>query len=456
MTLFEMSASGAVLIGVILLLRRGLLYRLPKWTFLLLWGVALCRLLVPFRLPSPVSVYTGAAQVIRAVREEPPSAPVLDGAVPRPDSYPGVFWEDVWTVGQPAAPQEPVQRPVPPLTVAAGAGAALCALFFLGAYGRGLRRFRGAVPAREEFITRWQKEHPTLFPVQIKISSAVNTPLAYGLVRPAILLPEQTDWADEEQLTYVLTHEYVHIRWGDMLWKLLLTGALCLHWYNPLVWAMYFCANRDLELACDEAVVRVLGLDRRKGYAFALLSAEQGRISPLCTTFASNRCMEERIRAIMKLKQKSIAALLAAAVLVAGVTAVFATSRTPTQEEITKLPLAVQSGPSPVASQPEDGKAGDISAVPWEYDIVQPEEGEAAGTVTPAKAPEDRVHPVTGEADDSSQTPAEKIRLLPHLNSPLRTTRRLGPITTIFRRITSTMTPAPPTRPTSGDFRRMA
>ena len=83
MTLFEMSASGAVLIGVILLLRRGLLYRLPKWTFLLLWGVALCRLLVPFRLPSPVSVYTGAAQVIRAVREEPPSAPVLGGCLDR-------------------------------------------------------------------------------------------------------------------------------------------------------------------------------------------------------------------------------------------------------------------------------------------------------------------------------------------------------------------------------------
>ena len=412
MTLFEMSASGAVLIAIILLLRQGLLNRLPKWTFLLLWGVALCRLLVPFHIPSPLSIYTGASQVVQAIQEEP-WEPVLNP----PATFPGTLREDVWSPSLPAAPAEPLQESVSPLVLIYAGGGVLCALFFLLAYGRGMRRFREAVPAEQEFLDRWRREHPTLFPVRIKLTEAVNTPLAFGLVRPTVLLPRNTDWADEEQLTYILTHEYVHIRRGDMLWKLMLTAAVCLHWCNPLVWAMYFCANRDLELTCDEAVVGILGLDRRKGYAFALLSAAERGGFPLYASYTSKSHMEGRILAIMSMKKQTLAALLWAVVLVAGVTAVFATSPAPTAEEIAKLPLATRgdlpknapSSPSedrvhPMTGEaaPSSSSAGQISAVPWDYDIVRPGEGEAGSSSETTPAPEERVHPVTGELSEAN------------------------------------------------------
>ena len=70
MTIFEMSMSGGLLIAVILLLRRPLLHRVPKWTFLLLWAAALCRLLIPFSLPSQFSVYTGTERMIQALKQE--------------------------------------------------------------------------------------------------------------------------------------------------------------------------------------------------------------------------------------------------------------------------------------------------------------------------------------------------------------------------------------------------
>lgn len=404
MTLLNMSLGGGVLIAVILVLRRALLHRLPKWTFLLLWGAALCRLLVPFTLPSQLSVYTGAAWIAEAVRpvEETP-APV---PVPAPD-LPFIIWEDSpdtlredsWTPPAVPVPSEPRREPLSLLAAVWLTGTALCGVFFGAAYLWTLRRFWDAVPAEAEFLRRWREEHPTLRPVQVRTCGAVNAPVAYGLIRPVILLPENTNWTDEDQLTYILTHEYVHICRGDLLWKLLLTAALCLHWVNPLVWVMYFRANRDLELACDEAVVRTLGLDSRKGYAYALLSAAESVFSPLCLTYTTKNHMEERIRAIMKMKKKSVAAILAALTLTAGVTAVFATSKAPEPNEIDDLPQAVMSDTVPKPALGDKSNPGDRV-----HPITQ---GDTSTPVTPAdtSAPDDRVHPVTDQPGD---TPTEK------------------------------------------------
>jgi len=342
-TILEMSLGGAVLIAVTLVLRRALLYRMPKWTFLLLWAVALGRLLIPFTLPSQFSVYTGVARAVQLFEEETPVMP----SETRPSAAAsGTFREDGWTASA-ASALTPEKKPAAPVTTVYLTGTALCGLFFAVAYLWGLRRFSEAEPVKSDFLFTWQAEHPTLLPVEIKSCAAVNAPLAYGLLRPVVLLPENTDWSDEDQLTCVLTHEYVHIRRGDLGWKLLLTAALCIHWFNPLVWAMYFQANRDLELACDEAVVRILGLDNRKRYAYSLLSAAVSGFSPHYITFTTKNHMEERIRAVMKMKRTSVVAVLTAALLVTGVTAVFATAKAPEPENIDSLPQAVQSTPLP-------------------------------------------------------------------------------------------------------------
>ena len=140
-------------------------------------------------------------------------------------------------------------------------------------------------------------------------------------------MPKKTDWTDETALRYVLEHEFVHIQRFDVLSKLLLIAAICVHWFNPLVWVMYVLANRDLELSCDETVLRRFGGDVRAAYARVLIRMEaaRGGFAPLCNHFGKN-AIEERITAIMKTKRITIVSLGLAALLVAGTVTVFATS----------------------------------------------------------------------------------------------------------------------------------
>jgi len=169
--------------------------------------------------------------------------------------------------------------------------------------------------------------------IQVRQSDRIAAPLTYGIWKPVILFPKTTDWQDIANLRYVLTHEITHIRRFDILTKWLLAAALCVHWFNPLVWAMYFLANRDIELSCDEAVVKTFGESKKSAYAMALIGLEENRgmFSPLCTNFSKNS-IEERIVAIMKMKKKSILGLILTVVMVSALTvgtlAVFATTNT--------------------------------------------------------------------------------------------------------------------------------
>ena len=105
----------------------------------------------------------------------------------------------------------------------------------------------------------------------------ISSPLTFGVLRPDILVPKKTDWTDETALRYVLEHEFVHIQRFDVLSKLLLIAAVCVHRFNPLVWVMYVLANRDLELSCDETVLRRFGGDIRAAYARVLIRMEAAR-----------------------------------------------------------------------------------------------------------------------------------------------------------------------------------
>ncbi len=124
-----------------------------------------------------------------------------------------------------------------------------------------------------------------------------------------------------------MAHEYVHIRRFDSITKLVLIAALCVHWFNPFVWVMYVLANRDIELSCDEAVVRLFGETTKAAYARVLISMEETRsgLNPLCNNFSKN-AIEERVTAIMKIKKSSIFSLVLASALVVCVTTAFATS----------------------------------------------------------------------------------------------------------------------------------
>ncbi|MDE7261338.1 MAG: M56 family metallopeptidase, partial [Oscillospiraceae bacterium] len=310
MTLPQMSFAGGLIILAVIVLRALALNRLPKGTFLALWAVAALRLLVPFSIPSPASVYNLARQA--QIQETAPAAMVPSPALPAANPAPVLEPVESGTAIGPRPTAGPDS-----LTAVWLAGTLACGLFFLASYLRCRKEFSTALPVADRAGFRR--------PVSIRQSGRIRAPLTYGLLRPVILLPK--GWEDDPRLDYVLEHELAHIRHLDALWKLALAATACVHWFNPLVWCMFVQANRDMELRCDEAVVRRLGLDSRSGYALALISLAEKKsgLGPFASAFGKN-AIEERIIAIMKIKKRSLAAILAAAVLVCCVGVGFATS----------------------------------------------------------------------------------------------------------------------------------
>ena len=316
MKLLQMSLAGGVMILVITAIRALAIERLPKKTFLALWAAALARLLAPVSLPSALSIYSLLARRAPAAAEWT--------AVPALPDLP------VAETAAAAAAQQTAAAPAaqPPVwTIVWAVGAAVCAVVFAAAYGRCCREFRASFPVENGVIRRWLQSHPLRRTIAIRQSGRISSPLTFGVLRPVILVPKKTDWTDETALRYVLEHEFVHIQRFDVLSKLLLIAAVCVHWFNPLVWVMYVLANRDLELSCDETVLRRFGGDVRAAYARVLIRMEaaRGGFAPLCNHFGKT-AIEERITAIMKTKRITIVSLGLAALLVAGTVTVFATS----------------------------------------------------------------------------------------------------------------------------------
>ncbi len=316
--LARMSLSGAALILGVLLIRALGSRRLPRRCFPALWAVALARLLLPFSVALPVSLPTPAGPV-------PPALGTVSSLRAEP-------------------------APLPLLALLWGAGAAVLAARFLVSYLRCRRAFRAALPVRDRFVTRWLEEHPLRRRIRVRQLPGLSTPLTYGALRPVILVPAGLDWTRRRQGEYILYHEYVHIRRLDSLLKGAAALALCVHWFDPFVWALYLLLDRDVELACDEQVLRHFGQRSRKDYAMTLLRLEErrGRLSAFPSCLSKNTT-EERILAIMKWKKKTVAALIVAALLVtAGAITAFAAISDPPADP------ASPAADTPATAEPAD------------------------------------------------------------------------------------------------------
>lgn len=319
-TLLHMAASASALIAVAALLRALFIRRLPRQTFTALWLIAALRLLLPVSLPVPISVPAAslpAATTATAVYTAPEtdtaqvsaSAPVMEA------------------VAESTAAGAPALSGALLFPLVWGIGAALTALAVLARHFRALRRYREAVPPENPVIGRILADTPCHRRVRVGVCQQLATPLTYGVFRPVILLPKALEHAPEAQLRYILTHELCHIQRLHIPYKYLLTAAACLHWFNPLSWVLYALANRDLELSCDEAVLRRLDSERRD-YALTLIAlAQRQSFAPLASGFAAS-AVKERITNIMKYKKVKAASVIAAVVLVTCACTVFASAYT--------------------------------------------------------------------------------------------------------------------------------
>ena len=338
MSLLQMSFLGTVIILLIVVLRAVLINRLPKKTFLILWWIALIRLLVPFSIKSVTSIYSLLQSIYSDIN--PVRTAQTTTFLPIHGNMPEIAN---------GLSEAMVQRTesISILSVIWLAGLLLCFGFFAVSYIKCYREFRFSLPVENDILEAWKEKHPLKRSLSIRQTETIAAPLSYGVIRPVILMPKNTEWKNIYQLRYVLEHEYVHIRRLDMLTKLIMIAAVCIHWFNPLVWVMYILFNRDLELSCDETVVRRFGMDIKSVYATALISMEEKKsgLTPLCNSFSKN-AIEERIRAIMKIKKTSKFAVIISAVLVICVTGGFATSASSLEK---KTETAQENGETTVA-----------------------------------------------------------------------------------------------------------
>lgn len=360
MNFMQISFSGAIVILAILLIRTCSGNQLPKRILLSLWWVALFRLLIPFSFPSTFSVYPLISQI---------SSSALDIALSFPHDSEN-FSEETSAVFHSLSPgqNETASVSIDTTTAIADsitetgnnmpfvsvwfliwcAGAIFCTAFYLIAWLRCRFEFQTSLPVNTPFTEQWLKEHPLKRPLSIRQTDKIDTPLTYGVFHPVILLPKKLHLTDSIQILHILSHEYMHIIHFDILMKFISTTALCIHWFNPLVWIMYLFVNRDIELACDESVIFLFGKTSRASYAETLLNMEtqKNRITDFYSNFNKN-AIEERIIAIMKTniatkKAKILSCIISVGLLIFA-TAFFSTSaiaKTDTSSEATNSDMA--------------------------------------------------------------------------------------------------------------------
>lgn len=280
--------SGSAMILLVLALRLFLKKHLPRGIFPTLWCAAAVRLLLPITIPTHLSVWN----LLHTPATAQANGVISDVLTPFPSLATN-------SITEPAADAAGIR----PMLLVWLVCAILLAAYFVIGYACMVRRFRGTRLAPQPSIDALLDRFRFSRDPRICMSNSHRAPLTFGVFRPTVLLPEDLPVGDA-QFQLILAHELAHIRRKDCLRKLLLTVCLCLYWWNPLVWLMVWLANRDMELACDEAVLRALGPDCKKAYALTLLDMAQRnpKSAPLCSGFAKSSA-EERIRAILSFKR---------------------------------------------------------------------------------------------------------------------------------------------------------
>ncbi|NBJ91814.1 M56 family metallopeptidase [Parablautia muri] len=370
--LLKMSFSGAVIILVIILIRALCMNRLPKRIFLALWMIALFRLLIPLSVSSPFSIYSlaqrseGGEDILNAM-EEMPAGELGFSTYQKQESQgekENILTEDVenkktnletvyterYSVLEDIDDKGEYAGEKADFSILAAvylSGVVIFAGFFIGSYAKSCKKFSLSIPVDQEKAQNWINLHCFKRRISMRQTEFTQTPLTYGIISPVILMPKTTNWKDEKQLAYILAHELIHIKRFDAVTKIIMVGALCIHWFNPMVWFMYNLLNRDLEISCDEEVIRQFGEKTKASYARTLISMEEKRsgLVPLWNSFSKNAigksAMEERITAIMKMKRPSVIAVFGGMVLVFVTAIAFATSAIAVSEKdyLKRLPF---------------------------------------------------------------------------------------------------------------------
>ena len=166
--------------------------------------------------------------------------------------------------------------------------------------------------------------------MKVKVSDQVDSPVSYGFFHPVIIVPENLNMDDKETLRYIFLHESIHIKYLHYVWKIVSVIVVCVHWFNPCMWLLYFCLDKEMECFCDKKVMQILGEDKKELYAKSLINmAKWQKESPLlCNNFVKRNMLKERIIRIMKLKKTSRIMALTSLLIFSSAATAFATTDT--------------------------------------------------------------------------------------------------------------------------------
>ena len=313
--LLNLSISASWLVLAVLVLRL-VSKRSPKWMNVLLWGIVALRLVLPFSIESALSLIPSAETVSPVAVQSAPAPTITSGvsvidnavnpslsehfaAVPTASVNPLYVWTEiagwVWLIGL---------------------GAML--LYALASYLRLRRRVSVSLPIQDN----------------IYLCDAISSPFILGVVKPHIYLPSGLD---EVQRQNVLSHERAHLARRDHWWKPLGFALLAVYWFNPVLWLAYTLLCRDIELACDERVIRTMDESAVKTYSTVLLACSMPRKAVITCPLAFGEVgVKERVKNALHYKKPAFW-VVAASVAVCVVVAVCFLTNPPTDTDAAGL-----------------------------------------------------------------------------------------------------------------------
>ena len=317
--IINMSISASWLIFAVLILRL-VLKKAPKWVNVLLWGIVAIRLICPFSFESALSLIPSAETFPKKIISGP-SFDVQSGITPvdnRINDYLGDRYFEGVTV-----PANNGNTIMTILTIVWTIGILLLVAYTVISYWRLHREIDTAVRYKDNIFQ----------------SENVSSPFALGLIKPRIYLPFKLDGQDME---HVVAHEQAHIRRKDHWWKPLGFLLLTIHWFNPLMWLAYVLLCRDIELACDEKVIKGLSNEQRADYTQALVDCSVNRrMIAACPLTFGEVGVKERVKSVMNYKKPAFWVIIIAVIVCVGVAVCFLTN--PKQDRYT-LRIVVPAG----------------------------------------------------------------------------------------------------------------
>lgn len=277
MEVLKVSVSTTILIIAILIVRLALRNKITPKLFMFFWGVAVIRLFVPFYIFEP----TLTNQTLKPASQALYSS-VFSSDTVSPSGSPdlGSVFLAIWLVG-----------------------VFSFMLLFVFRHVRLVKLLGTSLPSSSSVVAEWLELNCKENHIKVRVSDRVGTPIVIGFFRSSIILPTEIDTVDSDSLRQILCHEHVHIKRKDMIFKAFALLGVCFHWFNPFVWIMFLCINRDIELVCDECVVNRLDKFQRAHYAKTLVElAYQGNNSISILSGFGEVSIKERVIAIMKIK----------------------------------------------------------------------------------------------------------------------------------------------------------